>query len=351
MKTLTPPPSILTSYLPALLLASNTLLEHCSQDPTAYGISTAFLESSAQLESALVAYCGIIGDIFATKRTSKRKLVRSRRSSVTVDESNQAPPSNDSNAPRNLGRKSLNPPSPPQLSFALPDRRKTIPMMAKSSLDVSRPFPIAGATSLPAPPLPTENGLSSQGPKTTLRRSFSLFRRKTYTSPAPASSISVKSSWYRFRSSSKTLLQGSTNPNEPIESLESPPRYVNQMPPRPTRPVPPIPQEPPPVSELGELDRSTYTPWRHDRRASLQETPIPSTESSPPTGWNTPNFRRRGGASLDLNHVIRSVESSTRSSHNLLYAPGERREKVSTVRDLAILPPQRVMRYVMLFRG
>jgi hypothetical protein len=55
--------------------------------------------------------------------------------------------------------------------------------------------------------------------------------------------------------------------------------------------------------------------------------------------------------SLDMNHAIASVETSTRSSHNLLFGVEERRERVPTVRDLAILPTQRVMRYVLLFKG
>ncbi|KAF9654107.1 hypothetical protein BDM02DRAFT_3133587, partial [Thelephora ganbajun] len=187
-QTLTPPPSLLTSYLPALILASNTLLEHCSQDPTAYGISTAFLESSAQLENALVAYCGIIGDIFATKRTSKRRLVRSRRSSNAVDESKRSPSSNDSNVSRSFSRKSFNRPSSPQLSFfGFSDKRKAVPLTSKSSLDVSRPFPTEGAPSPPILPPPTESE-SSQDSKTTPRRSFSFFKRKTSSqtsSPAP----------------------------------------------------------------------------------------------------------------------------------------------------------------------
>ena len=326
-------------------------MEHCSEDPTVYGISTAFLQSSAQLEHALVAYCGIIGDIFATKRASKRKLVRSPRSSGAVDEPKRAPPPNDSDASQCLSRKSLNHPSSPQLSFfGFPDRRKTVPQISKSSLDVSRSFPIPEAPPLPVPPLPTEIELS-QDPKTTPRRSFSLFRRKTSSqtsSPVLATSKSMKASWRRFRSSSKSSVQDPTNLNEVIES---PPRPVNQVPPRPTRPIPPIPQEPLPVSELGELDQSTHTFWRHNRSTSLQEEYMPSAEPPPSSGWNTPNPMKRGGASLDMNHIIGSFESSTRSSHNLLFGTGERRERIPTVRDLAILPAQRVMRYVLWFKG
>ena len=349
-KTLTPPPSLLTSYLPALILASNTLLEHCSQDPTAYGISTAFLESSAQLEHALVAYCGIIGDIFTTKRASGRKLVRSPRTSGVTDESKRAAPPNDNDVPRNLSRKSLNSSSLQLPFFGLSERRKTIPQMSKSSFDVSRPFQVVEEPPLPVPPPPTESE-SSREPKITLRRSFSLFRRKTSSqtsSPVLATSKSMKASWRRFRSSSKTSVQSPINSNE---TIESPPLQVDRAPPRPTRPIPPVPQEALPVSELGELNQTTRTLRRRNRSASLQEMYMASTEPPPSTGWNTPNPMKRGGASLDMNHVIGSFESSTRSSHNLLFGTGGRRERIPTVRDLAILPTQRVMRYVLLFKG
>lgn len=75
------------------------------------------------------------------------------------------------------------------------------------------------------------------------------------------------------------------------------------------------------------------------------------SSAEPPSSmaWNTPNPIRRGGASLDMNHVIGSFETSTYSSHNLFGE--ERRERIPTVRDLAILPTQRVMRYVLLFKG
>ena len=205
------------------------------------------------------------------------------------------------------------------------------------------------APPLPVPPPPIENELPQES-KTTLRRSFSLFRRKTssqMSSPVQANSKSMKASWRRFRSSSKTSVQSPINSNE---ATESPPLQVDWVPPRPTRPIPPVPQETPYTSELGELNQTTRTLRRRNRSASLQ-THIAPTEPPPSTGWNTPNPMKRGGMSLDMNHVIGSFESSTRSSHNLLFGTGGRRERIPTVRDLAILPTQRVMRYVLLFKG
>ena len=350
-KTLTPPPSLLTSYLPALILASNTLLEHCSQDPTAYGISSAFLESSAQLENALVAYCGIIGDIFATKSPSKRKLVRSRRSSGAVDESKRPSPPINRHVSRSFSRRSFNRPSPPPISF-LPfsDKRKTVPPMSESTLNFSRPSPTEEAPSPPAPPLRAETE-PSQDHKATPRRSFSLFKRKGSSQtgyPALGTPKSAKSSWRRFRSSSKSSAQTPSYSNEVVES----PGHIDRVPPRPTRPVPPVPRESesPPTSESGEPEKSANTLRRHNRSASLQEAHMAPAEPPSPIAWNTPNPTRRGGASLDMNYAIGSIETSTHSSHNIFGAE-ERWERIPTVRDLAILPTQRVMRYVLLFKG
>lgn len=345
-QTLTPPPSLLTSYIPALILASNSLLEQCSQDPTVYGISTAFLQTSVQLENALVAYCGIVGDIFSTKRASRRKLVRSRRSSGSVDEPTRSPPPIDSNSSWNVGRKSFNAPSSSQLPFfGTPDKRKSMPVTTRSTLDISCPFP---RMEPPSSPLPTESEVL-QDPKTNPRRSFSLFRRKTSpqtTSPVP-SPPKAKSSWRRFRSSSKSSIQCLGDPSEVIES---PPPPMNRVPPRPTRPIPPVPQESAPASEPGESNRPSNARRYHNRSASLQEAYISPAESPLLMGWTSLNSTRRGGASLDMNHVIGSPETSTHSSHNRHFGTEGRRERTPTVRDLAILPAQRVMRYVLLFK-
>jgi len=276
--------------------------------------------------------------------------MRSRRSSGAVDESKQTPPPNDSNVSRNSSRKSSNHPSSQLSFFGFRDRRNTVPLVGGSCLDVARPFSTEEAPSPPVPPPPTETE-PSQDQKTTLRRSFSLFRRKTSSqmnSPVPVTPKSAKSPWRRFRSSSKTSVQGPANSNEVIEY---PPRHFNRVAPRPTRPIPPVPQESPPTSESGEPNESTNTLRRHNRSASLQEAHMPLAEPPPSIGWNTPNPVTRGGASLDMNHFIGSVETSTRSSHNLLFGTDERRERLPTVRDLAILPTQRVMRYVLFFKG
>jgi len=212
--------------------------------------------------------------------------------------------------------------------------------MSESNFNLSRQSP-----SPPAPSPPAESE-SPQDQKTTHRRSFSLFKRNSSSqtsSPVPATPKSAKSSWRSFRSPSKIWGQAPIYSNEVVD----PPQ---QAPPRPTRPVPPIPQESLRESGSSQPGKSPNTFRRHNRSASLQEAHVQCIEPPPPIAWNSLNHTKRGGMSLDMNHAVGSIGTSTRSSHNLSGA-GERREKIPSVRDLAILPTQRVMRYVLLFKG
>ena len=257
-----------------------------------------------------------------------------------MDEPKRSPPPVDRYTSRSFSRKSIDHPSSSHIPSFFSDRRGTVPPMSESRFSVSRPLPPP-----PAPPPPAESE-SSQDQKTTPKRSFSLFKRKSSSqssSPSPATPKSAKSSWRSFRSPSKIWGHAPTYSNEVVESPV-------QAPPRPTRPVPPVPQEPPVESVSVKPGKSSNTLRRHNRSASLQEAHIPCVEPLPPVAWNSLNRTKRGGASLDANHAVGSIDTSTRSSHNLSGA-GERRERMPTVRDLAILPTQRVMRYVLLFKG
>ncbi|KZT30968.1 hypothetical protein NEOLEDRAFT_50542 [Neolentinus lepideus HHB14362 ss-1] len=76
-ETQTPPSPLLLTYLPALLAASNSFLAHLITDPTPYGVSAAFLGCEDELEASFVAWCGIVGTLFAepaARGRSKRGL-------------------------------------------------------------------------------------------------------------------------------------------------------------------------------------------------------------------------------------------------------------------------------------
>jgi hypothetical protein len=74
------------TYLPALLRASQALLKGLSEDPSAWGVSAAFMRCENQLESAMVAWSGVAGQFFSKKRTTRswrRSLSRSSSNSLT----------------------------------------------------------------------------------------------------------------------------------------------------------------------------------------------------------------------------------------------------------------------------
>lgn len=75
-------------YLPALIKSSLNLSLNMLNDPTAQGVSKAFIQAESQLESAFIPWCGVIGEAFShvehpglSRRPSSfdghRKLVRS----------------------------------------------------------------------------------------------------------------------------------------------------------------------------------------------------------------------------------------------------------------------------------
>jgi len=66
------PPALLLAYLPALTATSCQLLDCFLSDPTAYGISLAFVESEQQLEDAFVPWCSVVGSAFTNSPSRSR---------------------------------------------------------------------------------------------------------------------------------------------------------------------------------------------------------------------------------------------------------------------------------------
>ena len=86
------PPALLLAYLPALTAASCQLLDHFLFDPTAYGVSLAFVESEQQLEEAFVPWCSVVGSAFtnnpsrshSTGSIPPRKLIKQASKQISV---------------------------------------------------------------------------------------------------------------------------------------------------------------------------------------------------------------------------------------------------------------------------
>ena len=70
-----PTPGLVMTYVPALVDASERLLKLMLDDPSAWGIASAFVKCGVALESALVSWCGIVGGFFVNQ-LKKDGLVR-----------------------------------------------------------------------------------------------------------------------------------------------------------------------------------------------------------------------------------------------------------------------------------
>lgn len=79
--TATPAPSLMLTYVPALLQASEDLLLKMEANPSAQGVAEAFIEEESPLETAFVAWCGVSGGFFAG---ADSQTVRDRVASSSV---------------------------------------------------------------------------------------------------------------------------------------------------------------------------------------------------------------------------------------------------------------------------
>ncbi|KIP03849.1 hypothetical protein PHLGIDRAFT_129914 [Phlebiopsis gigantea 11061_1 CR5-6] len=95
-ETSTPPPAIVLTYIPALLHASEALLSRLEDDPSAWGVSAGFVAVEEEVESAFVAWAGVVGEIFVgssevdSRERVGRKLTRSSRNSSVSSVSDSA---------------------------------------------------------------------------------------------------------------------------------------------------------------------------------------------------------------------------------------------------------------------
>ncbi|EIW86955.1 hypothetical protein CONPUDRAFT_141264 [Coniophora puteana RWD-64-598 SS2] len=66
--TLTPPPVSMLTHIPPLIRASEILLHGMTEDPSAWGVSTAFMSIEDEVEDALVAWSAVAGEFFEDRR-------------------------------------------------------------------------------------------------------------------------------------------------------------------------------------------------------------------------------------------------------------------------------------------
>lgn len=91
-ETESPPPPLVLSYVAALLRASEALLARLEDDPSAWGVSVAFVGVEEEVEAAFVAWCGVVGEIFMeggdttlpANESTGRKTTKSPKNSPTL---------------------------------------------------------------------------------------------------------------------------------------------------------------------------------------------------------------------------------------------------------------------------
>lgn len=85
-ETQSPPPPLMLSQLPGLIRASGLLLDAMEKNPSVLGVCTAFVQAYEQLEEALVQWCRVVGEFFATNSDGNSFVVK-RSNSAPVDSS------------------------------------------------------------------------------------------------------------------------------------------------------------------------------------------------------------------------------------------------------------------------
>ncbi|KAI8981126.1 hypothetical protein BD414DRAFT_90160 [Trametes punicea] len=85
--------SLVARHVPALLDVSETLLAHLVDDPSAWGVSTAFIGCEEELEAAFVAWSSVVGEFFAEDANLKpaRKLTRKTMDDAHSNHGHESP--------------------------------------------------------------------------------------------------------------------------------------------------------------------------------------------------------------------------------------------------------------------
>ncbi|KAJ7492284.1 hypothetical protein FB451DRAFT_984606, partial [Mycena latifolia] len=79
--TATPAPTLMLTYMPALVQASEDFLLRMEANPSAQGVAEAFSQGESTLEAAFVAWCGVAGSFFSGV---DNEAVRDRAASTSV---------------------------------------------------------------------------------------------------------------------------------------------------------------------------------------------------------------------------------------------------------------------------
>ncbi|KAG2160020.1 uncharacterized protein EDB93DRAFT_1074765 [Suillus bovinus] len=122
-QTVNQPPPLLLTYLPGLIRVSEVLLKAFLDDPSAWGVSTAFMACEDDIEAALVSWCSVAGNFFTDgshegesaitggKWRSRKYLLSATNNPFTVVEKSSGNSAPSSSSPPLLTRSKGEPPT------------------------------------------------------------------------------------------------------------------------------------------------------------------------------------------------------------------------------------------------
>ncbi|KZT72901.1 hypothetical protein DAEQUDRAFT_808867 [Daedalea quercina L-15889] len=175
--------SLLLSYVPALLRASEALLVRLVDDPSAWGVSAAFIGCEEELEAAFVAWCGVVGNFYIDGE-DKDKRGRKRRKSG--DETNGVSVPIE---PRGFSARSPSQPGLAGLAKPRAEHRRLSLFNANEGGMFTAALGTGLAFGLSSPPTLDWRGHGStasvskdHGPTGTLTRTLSTWKRKSMPS-------------------------------------------------------------------------------------------------------------------------------------------------------------------------
>ena len=85
-QTATPPPPLMCDCAKDLLRVCERVLKEMEQDPSARGVSRAFLEGEEEIQGAYIGWCGVVGGWFSDDGESQNGIVPVGRSSLDLFE-------------------------------------------------------------------------------------------------------------------------------------------------------------------------------------------------------------------------------------------------------------------------
>ncbi|KAJ4472614.1 hypothetical protein C8J55DRAFT_149820 [Lentinula edodes] len=315
-----PPPSLMHTYLLSLIALSLSLLSEWEKDPTIAGAGRVLVEKEEEIERVFVGWCGVVGGWFTHSDDGSGKKVKLPREEPGLKRS------------RKLSKTKVSP-------------------STLSSLSSLTSQPVSAAVStismLPSPP----STAASSSPSTVNRHSV-----------ARSSTMSIKmAKWRKSMPNVPALSDLTINPDAARSNAAfapSPPKSaeprVNGFDQQRQQELPPLPRSASKSKECASVRRaSTFLSLNNFEKDYEQRGRGREKEKflSPSERGEVPRSRSHGV----LPRVNWSEKGKSSIGFGTVKQPGNglidsRGRRIHSVRELAILPVQRVTRYALLFR-